>query len=119
MEPNAINLEKVIKFELDGVVLTRQLVLIAMDRDTQISQASPVGCFIGNHAPGQAGTVNTPGGAVTVKVLAVTDVGAHRDAPKEETHAHPTTNRRCPQRASQGHISKRRRPVLQPVAAPG
>jgi hypothetical protein len=69
--PMAAHLGKIVEFDMDGAVLRRRVVLTAMDRDHEISQASPVGHFVGNALPGTSGIVHTPGGDAVVKVLAV------------------------------------------------
>ncbi len=70
-EPVAMHLGKVVEFDVDGIVLQRRVVMTAMDRDHEISQASPVGHFVANTPPGKSGVVHTPGGDAVVKVLAV------------------------------------------------
>jgi len=66
-----LNMGKVVQFEVDGIVLERRIVITAMKRDEEISQASPVGHFIGNAQPGVIGVVHVPGGDSVVKVLRI------------------------------------------------
>jgi len=80
-KPMAMHLGKIVEFDVDGVVLQRRIVLTAMDRDHEISQASPVGHFVGNTLPGTSGVVHTPGGDAVVKVLAVIETITESSVP--------------------------------------
>lgn len=70
-QPVALNLDKTIRFDLNGQVLERRLVLTSFDSQSEISTACPVGRKISNAQPGQAFEVSTLDGNSVVKVLAV------------------------------------------------
>lgn len=67
------NMDKVIRFELDGTEVVRQLVPVVRQVGQEISIASPVGMRLANANPGQEFVIPRPGTDEfsVVKVLSI------------------------------------------------
>jgi transcription elongation GreA/GreB family factor len=69
---NGVNIDQVIRFELDGEVLERRLVARPVeDESAELNAQSPVGQALLSAIAGQSIEVETPGGALMVKVLSI------------------------------------------------
>jgi len=72
MVNNNNNIDQVIRFELDGEVLERRLVARpAEDESAELNAQSPVGQALLSALVGESIGVETPGGALMVKVLSI------------------------------------------------
>jgi len=65
------NVERVVRFEVEGMELARRLVLGQVEGTTELSVESPVGRALRNARPGDRMRVEAPGGCVEVSVLEV------------------------------------------------
>lgn len=68
-----MNLGKIIRFDLDGLILERQLVQITDCSLNEIHVDSPVGKALAEARAGEQYAVQVPEGTLVVKVLMVMD----------------------------------------------
>ena len=69
--PMAMNLGKIIRFDLDGLILERRLVQVTDHCMDEINVESQVGQSLAEARAGEQYAVQVPEGTVVVKVLAI------------------------------------------------